>query len=189
MKKLERIRYNTMNSWNAATAPAYNLKVYNVADKDLQDKIFELMDCEDFYDDINCLISEFDRENDYAWQAGFNGRSGGYLVLYKGGKKPSEYKSFCKICGQKNCKTVEESNDICGRCGKPGRVNYTTPQFTTFTYPGQSVDEKEVPSKVLRAFRKLAVNIVKGVEYMAKNATVEEESYQVTKTRKVINYK
>jgi hypothetical protein len=76
-----------MNSWNLSKAPAYNLKVYNVIDNKLQNKVFELMDTENFYDDINLLIADFDRENGYLWQAGFNGRSGGYLVLYKGGKR------------------------------------------------------------------------------------------------------
>ena len=45
------------------------------------------MEAEDFYCfAINSLITSFDRKHDYLWQAGFNGRSGGYLVLYKGGK-------------------------------------------------------------------------------------------------------
>ena len=95
MKPLKRTRYHTMNSWNNSIAPAYNLKVYNVADSDLISKIFELMETEIFWDDINVLINDFDSEHDYQWQAGFNGRSGGYLVLYKGGRnkdgKPFSY--------------------------------------------------------------------------------------------------
>jgi len=75
-----------MSSWNLSKAPAYNLKVYNVINRDLRGKVYELMDTENFYDNINFLISDFDRDNDYIWQAGFNGRSGGYLVLYRGGK-------------------------------------------------------------------------------------------------------
>ena len=45
-----------------------------------------MMECENFYDDINQLVSDFNVNHDYQWQAGFNGRSGGYLVLYTGGK-------------------------------------------------------------------------------------------------------
>jgi len=88
MKDLKRIRYNTMNSWNRSTAPAYNLKINRVIRPELQNKVFDLMDCEGFYDDINMLIHDFDLEQGYQWQAGFNGRSGGYLVLYRGGKHP-----------------------------------------------------------------------------------------------------
>jgi hypothetical protein len=87
MKPLKRIRYYTMNSWNLSMAPAYNLKIHNVISPKLQDKVFEMLDCENFYDDINMLIHEFDALHDYQWQAGFNGRSSGYLVLYKGGKR------------------------------------------------------------------------------------------------------
>jgi hypothetical protein len=177
-----------MNSWNQATAPAYNLKIHNVIDNSLQNKVFELMESEDFYDNINELIRGFDIENDYNWQAGFNGRSGGYLVLYRGGKKLSEHKSYCKSCGQKNFTTIEENNNICGCCGKATRVNYSVPRYESFSYPGKNTEDDEVPGNVLRAFRKLAVNIVKEVEYMAKRASVTEETYTVTKTRKIINY-
>lgn len=187
MQMLKRIRYNTMNSWNQATAPAYNLKVYNVVDRDLQDKVFELMEAEDFYDPINILIEEFDAAHEYAWQAGFNGRSGGYLVLYRGGRKPSGYKSHCRECGQRNCQVVAGNEPgKCGRCGAMARVNDTTEHMTTFTYPGKGIEDEEVPDDVMAAFDQLAKDIVYLVEDMARNCTVEEEEYTVTKTRKVI---
>ena len=147
MKPLKRIRYWTMNSWNGVESLAYNLKVYNVIDYKLQDKVFELMEAEDFYDEINDLIWCFDVNHNYEWQAGFNGRSGGYLVLYKGGIKPD---------GTKYCR------------------------------PGVEILEEDVPTHVKRAFRKLAVDIVKHVEYLAKNCEVIDEEYTVTQTRKVI---
>lgn len=93
MKNLKMIKYNTMNSWNNSTAPAFNLKIYNVIPRDLQNKVFELMESDSFYNNINMLISDFELENNYLWQAGFNGRSGGYLVLYKGGIKNN--RKFC----------------------------------------------------------------------------------------------
>ena len=184
MKTLKRIKYFTMNSWNRSAAPAYNLKVYNVIGNKLQDKVFELMECDDFYDDINFLIAEFDSDFDYQWQAGFNGRSSGYLVLYRGGKRDG-HKSICTECGQRNFKTVEETGDnICGRCGEPARVNRDLPII--YSQPGLGIDVKDVPVDVLKAFRRLAVDIVKSVEYTAKNCTVEDETYIVEKTRKVI---
>jgi hypothetical protein len=85
MKKLNRMRYHTMNSWNKSTAPAYNLKVYKVINNELQNKVYEMMDTDEFYWSINDLINCFNEDNEYKWQAGFNGRSGGYLVLYRGG--------------------------------------------------------------------------------------------------------
>jgi len=83
---MKRIKYNTMNSWNLSTSLAYDLKVYNVIPKKYQERVYELMQYDNFYNEINWLMSDFDRENDYKFQAGFNGRSGGYLVLYQGGK-------------------------------------------------------------------------------------------------------
>jgi hypothetical protein len=83
---MKRIRYYTMNSWNLSKSLAYNLKVYNVIPNEYRDRVYELMEIERFYDPINMLISDFDNEFDYKWQARFNGRSGGYLVLYKGEK-------------------------------------------------------------------------------------------------------
>ena len=147
MKPLKRIRYWTMNSWNGVESLAYNLKVYNVIDYRLQDKVFELMEAEDFYDEINELIWCFDVNHNYEWQAGFNGRSGGYLVLYKGG------------------------------IDRDGR---------RYCQPGLEILEEDVPTHVKRAFRKLAVDIVKHVEYMAKNCEVIDEEYTVTQSRKVI---
>ena len=86
MKHLKRTRYWTMNSWNGSKSLAYNLKVYNVVDEELQNKVYDLMNTEDFYDEINFMIGDFDFSYNYEWQAGFNSRSGGYLVLYKGGR-------------------------------------------------------------------------------------------------------
>lgn len=75
-----------MNSWNLSKSLAYNLKIYNVIPEKYQDRVYKLMNIDGFYDDINFLMSEFDRKFGYKWQAGFNGKSGGYLVLYRGGK-------------------------------------------------------------------------------------------------------
>lgn len=143
MKPLKRTRYWTMNSWNRSSSLAYNLKIYNVIDKDLQDKVYEMLELDEFYDDINELIREFDWFHNYEWQAGFNGRSGGYLVLYKGGI----------------------------RDGRP------------YSQPGIHIEENDVPTHVKKAFRKLAIDIVKTTEYMAKHYVVAEE--EVTKITKI----
>lgn len=162
MKTLKRIRYYTMNSWNLSKAPAYNLKIYNVINDELQDKVYELMNVEDVYDDINDLIHDFDELNDHRWQAGFNGRSNGYLVLYSGGKKTEYYKE----------------------------LNLVDREIVTniYTHTGKAIEDNEVPVEVLKAFRQLAIDIVKTTEYLAKNAVIEEEEYTVTKTRKVVNF-
>lgn len=137
-----------MNSWNNATSLAYNLKIYNVIDDKLQNKVYELMELPEFYEDINMLISDFDNEFNHEWQAGLNGRSGGYLVLYKGGIKDNRI----------------------------------------YTQPGITITDAEVPSEVKKAFRQLAVDIVKTAEFMAKNYTIEEQEIECLKTVKVLSY-
>ena len=148
MKSLKRIRYNTMNSWNNATSLAYNLKIHNVIDDKLQNKVYELMELSEFYEDINMLISDFDNEFNHEWQAGFNGSSGGYLVLYHGGIKDNR----------------------------------------VYTQPGITITDEEVPTEVKKAFRKLAIDIVKNAEFMAKNYTIEEQEIECLKTVKVLSY-
>ena len=182
--KPKRIRYNTMNSWNNSTAPAYNLKVTKVIPRELQSKVFEMMDCENFYDDINWLVNDFGAEHDHKWQAGFNGRSGGYLVLYRGERKLSQHKSICTSCWQRNFTTVEDTGKKCGKCHKESRVNREMYDISTF--PGKSIEDNEVPKEVMQAFTRLANDIVNTVIANAKEGNVEEEEYFVTKTRKVL---
>ena len=146
MKTLKRIRYYTMNSWNLSTAPAYNLKIYNVINNDLQDKVYELLECEDYHFQISQLINDFDLENDYNWQAGFNGRSGGYLVLYRGGIKDNK----------------------------------------VFSTLGEGIEDNEVPGDVLKHFRKLAINIIKTTEYIAREYNVIDEVVEIPTTVKVL---
>ena len=146
MKHLKRIYYDTMNSWNNQQSIAYNLKVYNVIDRKLQHKVYELMECDDFYDDINILIDDFDIENNYKWQARFNGRSGGYLVLYSGGKHEN------------------------------GRV-YTEMR-------GHNLDD--IPVNIRKSFRRLALDIIKTVEYQAKNYKPIEKIVNIPEKIKVM---
>lgn len=79
-------RYFTMNSWNGATSYANNVKIYNlgIKDEDLVDKAFDIT-----VDDIERseldfamrdVIKSFEKK--YKKGVGFNGKSGGYLVLY-----------------------------------------------------------------------------------------------------------
>lgn len=83
---LKRICYHTMNSWNGSKSLAYNLKIYNLtSDTNIRNKLYDIISCEEAYNHVNYLVDKFDKQFNYEWQAGFNGRSGGYLVLYRGG--------------------------------------------------------------------------------------------------------
>lgn len=192
-------RYWTMNPWNRSTSYAHNVKLYNLGlTREQEDKAYEMMETEEFYDDINWLIRDFEEEHDYKWQAGFNGHSGGYLVLYSGGKKDSGYKSRCTECGQLNYKTVEETGDCrCGRCGVNARRNLEKPVYNVYSQPGLSIDEDEdfeewslkslkERVKIVQEFDQLCDNILAAVVNMTNNYHVEEEEILVPQTRKTI---
>ncbi len=194
----EHLRYDTMNSWNRSTSYACNMKIYNLGlPKEVEDRLWEMLDCQEVYYRINDLIDDFNAEHEFRWQAAFNGRSGGYLVLYQGGSKPSEHKSFCRFCGQKNFTSVNETGNVCGRCRRPGKIDYVKPPLQVFTYPGKATDmdedfegwsleELRERVKLVQEFDALADKIVSEVRYMAENCSVREEVYYEQKTRKVL---
>ena len=137
-------RYNTMNSWNRSTSYANNIKLHNVdKPKDIDnDTWWEILWVTQWQNILSDLLEDFGRRHDWQWQAGINGRSGGYVVLYKGGIKPSGYQSYCTHCGQKNYQTVPEGQvGTCGKCEAKARVNFKQTHMQLFTWPGKSIDE------------------------------------------------
>lgn len=190
-------RYFTMNSWNRCSSYANNMKIYNLGlPEATKDKLYDMLDVEDVQFRLGDLIYDFAVERGYQWQAGWNGRSGGYLVLYPGGRKKLDYKSCCTSCGQLNYKTVEESGCRCGHCGKDTRVDLTFPVYQSFT-TGKSVDDDEdfeewdldelqERVKLVMDFDRLCDDIVAEAAYMADECEVKEETYYVEKTRKVL---
>ena len=112
-------RYYTGNSWNRSESYACNLKIYHLGlDHETEQKLYELMETQEFFDVQDILLEEFGSRHRYVWQAGMNGRSGGYLVLYQGEQKQSGYRSFCPVCGQKNYRSVLDGGNVCGKCGR-----------------------------------------------------------------------
>lgn len=71
--------YYTMNSWNKLESIANNVKVYNIPDLDSAKALKALE--EDDYLSVNQAIEDWNADHP-GYQVGFNGRSGGYLVLY-----------------------------------------------------------------------------------------------------------
>ena len=144
-------RYHTMNSWNRSTSYANNIKLYNIdKPRDIdQDKMWEMLSITEWQEKLSDLLEDFGKKYNWQWQAGINGRSGGYVVLYKGGIKPSGYKSYCTHCGQKNYQDVAEGEiGICGRCEAKARVNFKQTHMQVFSWPGKDVDK--MPSSAFR---------------------------------------
>lgn len=176
-------RYHTLNSWNCSTSYANNVKVYNLGLTSAEeDKLYELLEMSEFYDRISFYFDDFAREFNYQWQAGFNGRSSGYIVLYKGYVKNSDYKSFYTECG---------------RCGRDTRVNFSKPPLEYGTYPGRSVDMGEDFSEwdiytlrervlLVSRFDKMCDSILKEVKNIIENFQIEEETVYVAKKVKML---
>jgi predicted nucleic acid-binding Zn-ribbon protein len=109
----DHFRYNTMNSNNRAHSYAVNIKVRSLQlTNDQTNRVYETMEAEDCFHESGFIdiIRHFDIDHEYRWQIGTNGRSGGYAVLYQGGKKDTGHKSHCPNCGQRNFMLVPPEN-------------------------------------------------------------------------------
>jgi len=196
----QHFRYHTMNSWNKSTSYANNIKLYNV-DKpgSVNDNTWwEMIGLTQWQEKFSDLLEDFGRRHDWQWQAGINGRNGGYVVLYRGGIKPSGYKSYCTHCGQKNYEIVPEGQiGTCGRCEAKARVNFKQTHMQVFTWPGRSIDEcedfsewtlSEIRQRVelVQDFDRLCSDIVSAYCELCKNYRISEEEILVPKTIRVL---
>lgn len=103
----EHFEYFTMNSWNLGKSIANNVKLYNLGLSGDWAVAYNLLNSGE-YDTINWMIADWRRKYP-GYEVYFNGRSGGYLVLYnkndRGHVLPEEildsdtyeeYKEYCK---------------------------------------------------------------------------------------------
>lgn len=191
-------RYHTMNSWNACTSYACNMKIHNLGlDTCVAEKLYDLIQVAEFYAQLNELIEEFNRRHGYLWQAGWNGRSGGYLVLYQGKAEPSGYRSYCTNCGQKNNKSVAESGTRCGVCGEQTRIDYASPPLQAVTFVGRSTDrnadfeewsmeELRQRTELVQDFDRLADDIVTEALRIADTCAVKEQIVYVPTAQRIL---
>lgn len=191
-------RYNTMNSWNNSTSYACNLKVYRLGlTSEIENKLYDMVCVQGFFDALKPLMDAFAEAHNYRWQAGMNGRSGGYLVLYQGETKLSQYKSYCTCCGQRNYRIALDGDNTCGVCRQPSRINYQKPPKEILVYPGRgtdygedfedwSMDELRERVRLVQELDQLGDAMVDRAVWLANNYTVEEEEYFEPRTGKVL---
>jgi len=193
-------RYHTMNSWNRSTSYANCIKLhqFNKPDDINSDTWWEMLWITEWQEKLSDLLKDFSRKYNWQWQAGINGRSGGYVVLYRGGIKPSGHKSYCTHCGQKNYQVVPEGEvGICGRCDAKARVNFKQTDMQVFTWPGKDVDmyedfedwtlsELRERVELVQDFDKLCNDIVAAYYHTCRNFRITEEEILVPKTIKVL---
>jgi hypothetical protein len=144
----DHFRYDTMNSWNQSTSYAVRIKISQLnLSKEDTNACYEMLEAEGIFDcsGFNEVLHDFERRHEDEWQIGSNGRSGGYLVLYQGGRKPSGYKSRCTECGGLNYQPVGDTPRDCGRCHAKGALrNLEIELQQSFVYPGKATDEDAV---------------------------------------------
>ena len=191
-------RYYTANGYNCAQSYACSMKLYELGfDIETESKLLDMLDTQGFYDARSQLLMGFGERHNFQWQAGMNGRSGGYLVLYQGELKPTGYKSYCLECGQMNFTAVEETGNVCGKCGKPSRRNICGTDMQIHIFPGKGTDDdadfaqwsmEELRERVrlVQDFDRLADDLVQDAVFFAQNYAVQDEEYQVKRTRKVL---
>ena len=103
----DHFEYYTANSWNGLRSIANNVKIYNLDLSGDWGVALAILEAED-YDTINMVIEDWEREHP-GYDVGFNGRSGGYLVLGNKGNARhvlpeeitdsvdyEEYKRYCR---------------------------------------------------------------------------------------------
>lgn len=94
------------------------------------DKAYEAIQMEGLQDLISEPIRKFTAETYGAYTVGFNGRSGGHMVLYSGEYYDSDYKSYCTNCGRRTYHAVAPGETVaCGGCSHALTSYKKVPRF------------------------------------------------------------
>ena len=111
--------YYTMNSWNGLCSIANNVKIYNLNLSGDCWVALSLLEADD-YDSVCMMINDWERSN-YGYSVGFNGRSGGYLVLTGNGCNchvlpdwivdNDTYEDYKVWCREEYCGSVKGNRD------------------------------------------------------------------------------
>lgn len=164
--------YSTLNSWNCLYSIANNVKIHSIGLTSQQiDKAYELLECEEFYDTFNFFIQDWETENEWH-KIGFNGRSGGYLVLY------NKTNNSCAV------------NDDYWNWDsyKDFLQSFIDSGYTFREAQKQAKYQVESDFEIVKNFDKLCDDLRRELIYMIDNAEISKEEYQITKTRMVLNY-
>jgi hypothetical protein len=190
-------RYNTMNSWNRSTSYANCVKIHRLdLSREQMDKAWAMLDMEEVYDAMHSVIQDWAVAHVWEWQVGFNGRSGGYLVLYQGGLDWKNARTAqCDACGKQTWHTERVP---CTTKGCPGALKVLDkPRPQVVTYPGRGLDQSEDFTewsadrlrervKLIQEFDKLCDECVALFVDYCENYNIVEKDILVPKTIKVL---
>ena len=160
--------YDTMNSWNNSRSIANNVKIYNLGLSGDYWKLLELLEIDNYFT-INSMIEVWESEEvDNKYRVGFNGSSGGYLVLYNKNNSGSVLDSYIYNDTYEDFKS--EVQDYYG---------------SLKNYKDRLLEQVELVQK----FDLLCNDLVRECQYMLDNCEIVEEEVLIPKTIKTIRYK
>jgi len=136
-------RYHTMNSWNLATSYANCVKVHRLGLTPTQlERAWEMLEMPQVLDAIRAGFRRWAEARSWELQIGFNGRSSGYLVLYRGGlDREHAHTAQCDECGKL---TWHRQDTPCTGESCDGTLRVLEkPLPRIFTKPGLGVDQHE----------------------------------------------
>lgn len=157
-------RYYTLNYWNRLTSIGNNVKVYKLG---LDYKILELLEIDNYFT-INTMIEDWELEHkDYS--VGFNGRMGGYLVLYN----KENNRNSCVLDDYFENDTYEDFKEDIKR-------DYGSLK----EYHSRLVEQVEL----VQDFDKLCDDLLEECKYMLENCKIVEKERQTTITYKELEW-
>jgi hypothetical protein len=190
-------RYDTMNSWNKSTSYARNVKIYRSGLTPEQEmKAFEFIDTPGALEDINLIMRDFEVNHDHEWQVGFNGRSGGYIVLYKGFMELDTHtKTVCSHCGIRTGYAEEMPCKVSGCSGTLKKID--RPVYRIGVYPGKGVDmgedfeewsddALEARYDLVKEFDQMVDDCIAQFKYLLDNFRIVEKVVPCTRTIRVV---
>jgi hypothetical protein len=190
-------RYNTMNSWNRTTSYANCVKIHRLDLTQAQmDKAWSMLDMTEVFDALRDILTAWGIAHEWQFQVAFNGRSGGYLVLYQGALDYQNAKTAeCDVCRKL---TWHKTNVPCTTSGCPGTLAVLAkPRPQIVTYPGRgldgdadfadwTLDQLQDRVRLVQDFDRLCDEVVAEFVRFCDGYTIEERHVMVPRTVKVL---
>lgn len=155
--------YWTMNSWNGLSSIANNVKVYNIG---LPYEVLEMLEIDE-YMTLKFDIEDWEEEHK-GYSAGFNGQSGGYLVLYNDNNNTNVLDIY-----------ITNSDDY-----EDFKAMLKEDNYTLKDYHDKLVEQVEL----VQDFDRLCDTLRNECLYMLDNCKIKERDVTYTKTEKYLDW-
>ena len=177
---------------------AHDVKVYHLGlPTDLEHKAYQALGVAQIDAELTDLRRAWWVHHQYRYDAAFEGRSGGHLVLLATTTRPAEWQSYCPRCGQKNFQALRDGETgQCGRCRQMTRINITWRQAPLRAGvhpvdPGEdwadwSMDDLRARVALVQDFDAFADALRDTFITLLRDHDIGEETYYVPRQRSVL---